>query len=566
MWTSYLSSKAAFDAWLRTAEPELALDGVRVSTVHLPLVRTRMSAPTVHYARMPAMSADDAAAAVCRAICRRTRWAPWWVRPGRVVTGALPQTSGRVMTSALRVGRALEPVRALGSTGLLAPFALGRLAFGVARSGPTLAACLAAGADDDVALVDAAGPVTRGELRRLVPVAAQRLSAAGVAVRRGGAVPVEGLDGRDLVAALVAVTRAGADAVVLPPDLPAQRRPQVLAALAGRGDGAGRIVCLTSGTTGVPRGVARPVSPRLLLGPATTHLAHVPLRRGRPIVVAAPLHHGYGLTYLAAGLALGCPVVLGATTAPPDLLAVTSQRRARVLVLLPTQLHRICAHLEATGADLPLDLPHLRAVVSGAAPLPVALLDRARAVFGDRIVNLYGTTEAGWAAIAGPRDLRAAPGSVGRAPRGVRLRVVSPAGDPLPRNRIGEVQVRGWSADGRWQATGDLGRLDLAGRLHLEGRVDDLVVSGGENVYPGPVLRVVTSHPDVEDGVVGPVPDDEFGQRLRVVAQRRPGSALTAEELREWLRSRLSRAERPRDVEVVDALPRTATGKPLRPV
>jgi acyl-CoA synthetase (AMP-forming)/AMP-acid ligase II len=177
---------------------------------------------------------------------------------------------------------------------------------------------------------------------------------------------------------------------------------------------------------------------------------------------------------------------------------------------------------------------------------------------------MYATTEAGWAAMATPADLRAAPGTVGRAPRGVRVRVVDADGASLPPGRIGGIEVRGWHPDGAWLPTGDLGHVDLAGRLFVDGRLDDMIVSGGENVYAGPVAAVVTSHPAVADALLEPVPDEEFGRRLRATVELHPGHRLTADELRGWLAERLPRAERPRDITIVTELPRTATGKPLR--
>jgi acyl-CoA synthetase (AMP-forming)/AMP-acid ligase II len=163
----------------------------------------------------------------------------------------------------------------------------------------------------------------------------------------------------------------------------------------------------------------------------------------------------------------------------------------------------------------------------------------------------------------------------------VRLRVVDPAGRPLPAGETGEVQVAGWrppdgqapdgqapdghAAGRRWLPTGDLGRLDLVGRLFLAGRVDDMIVSGGENVYPGPLLAALAGHPDIADAVVAAVPDEEFGQRFAAWVEPRPGAAVSAEAVTAWLRPRLAKAERPREITVVDELPRSATGKPSHP-
>ncbi|OLE22743.1 MAG: hypothetical protein AUG44_24175 [Actinobacteria bacterium 13_1_20CM_3_71_11] len=470
-----------------------------------------------------------------------------------------------------------DPLRVARTAGLWRPGRWWRLARAGRRYGPTLAAAIAAGPRAGVALVDEYGPVTRADLARLV-------ADCSPAVRPGDRVAVACSAHRGFVATVAAVTSAGADAVLVAPDTPRDRlaeilrRERVTLAIHDEGLGArfaglvparawsaridaparrrrkpGRLVVLTSGSTGTPRAVTRRLRLRTLLGPVTTHLRLIPIRPGEPIAVAAPPHHGYGLVYLAAGLTLGAPVVLLAGRDAKEILAAVGEHQATVLCALPVQLRRM-AKLD------PPPLPSLRAVVSGAAPLPASLVDRLREAFGDRVFNLYGTTEAGWAAIATPADLRAAPGTVGRAPRGVRLLVLDPAGTPVPPGELGEVHVEGWQP-GR-VATGDRGYLDPVGRLFLAGRIDDMIVSGGENVFPAPVAAALTAHPDVEDAVLVPVPDEEFGQRLRACVQVRAGSALTEPELREWLRGRLSRAEQPRDIELVAELPRTATGKP----
>jgi acyl-CoA synthetase (AMP-forming)/AMP-acid ligase II/short-subunit dehydrogenase len=578
-WSAYLASKAAFDTWLRSAAVELRADGVTVSTVYCGLVRTRMSAPTARYDRLPAMSSDEAAAVVCRAVAYPHRWWPWWVRPGAVIAAALPGAVEWVQSVALRMADPVRVIRAIG------PIRLPRMVIAGRRYGPTLAAAVAAGPRAGVALVDREGPMSRAELTRAVAAAAGSLG-----VRAGERVAVACSGHRGFVATVAAVTHLGADAVLVPPDTPRDRLAELLTRervtlavhdeelaglfaglvparawpglLAGTGPAPprarrpGRLVVLTSGSTGTPRAVTRRLPVRTLLGPVTTHLRLIPVRPGEPIAVAAPPHHGYGLTYLAAGLTLGAPVVLVAGEGPREILAAVAERRATVLCALPVQLRRI-AELEVAAPA------SLHAVVSGAAPLPADLAERLRGFFGERVFNLYGTTEAGWAAIATPHDLRTAPGTVGRAPRGIRLLVLDPAGEPVPPGELGEVHVEGWQADR--VATGDRGHLDPVGRLFLHGRMDDMIVSGGENVYPAPVAATLATHPDVDDAVLAPVPDAEFGQRLRAWVQVRPGSALTEAALREWLRGRLSRAEQPRDIELVAELPRTASGKPVSP-
>jgi acyl-coenzyme A synthetase/AMP-(fatty) acid ligase len=312
-------------------------------------------------------------------------------------------------------------------------------------------------------------------------------------------------------------------------------------------DRPGRLTVLTSGSTGVPKAVVRTLPVRTLLGTVATHLELLPLRPGRPFVLAAPPHHGYGLSYLAAGLSVGSPVVLAAGRDAAAVLDLVEEHGAELLVALPLQLHRIVAEQQRRSAP-----SRLRAIVSGSAPLPTGLHGELVQTFGNIVFNLYGTTEAGWCAIATPADLAAAPGTVGRAPHGVVLRIRDAAGRPLPPGAVGEVHVSGWLPGGREVATGDLGRLDAVGRLHLHGRTDGMIVSGGVNVYPGAVAAALGEHPAIADVRVSAVDDPEFGQRIAAVVRPRPGTELTADALRAWQREHLPPAQRPRDITVVD--------------
>ena len=588
LWSAYLASKGAFDIWLRCAAPELRLDGVTTSTVYCGLVRTRMSAPTGTLRRTPAATPEEAAALVCRAVAHRhtsTLW-PWWARPGELIATAFKGTVERGFAWQLRLARSVAPVRVLAGTGLLRPDRLLRILTAKRRYGGTLAAAVAAGPRTGTALVDAAGPMSVAELHAaadlLVAQLAPFVAAFKESGQRGAArVGVACLPGRGFVVTATALGRLGVHTVLLPPDLPT---PALAALVTAQGiqlvvdDGQheellvpsvrwsaapttpaptsrvprprrpGRLTVLTSGSTGAPRAVQRRLTVGNLLGPVSTHLRLVPLRPGRPVLLAAPPHHGYGLAYLAAGLTLGAPVLLAAGLEPEQTLALAAEHRASVLIGLPLQLRRLA------GVGAPL--PELRAIVSGAAPLPVELHARLVAAFGDLVYNLYGSTEAGWAAIATPADLAAAPGTVGRAPHGIRLDILGPAGERLLPGEVGEVQVTGWLAGGAPVRTGDRGHLDPVGRLHLHGRLDDMIVSGGENVYPAPVAATLASHPAVADVQISAVPDDDFGQRLRAQVRVRPGANVTDQELRRWLTERLSRAEQPRDIEVVADDPR----------
>ncbi|HVF19991.1 MAG TPA: AMP-binding protein, partial [Mycobacteriales bacterium] len=221
-------------------------------------------------------------------------------------------------------------------------------------------------------------------------------------------------------------------------------------------------------------------------------------------------------------------------------------------------------------------LPELRAVALSGSPLPAGLAVDALQRLGPVVYNLYGATEAGWITVAGPEDLAAAPGTAGRAVPGVALRIVDESGEDVAPGAVGRIAVEsdlvlGEYTDGSAPASqsgllllGDLGRIDGSGLLHVIGRADDMVVSGGENVYPSEVEELLSSHPGIAEVAVVGVADEEFGQRLRAVVVPRAGSSLTADEIRDHVRATLARHKVPRDVVFVDALPRNPAGKVLR--
>ncbi|MEV6966139.1 SDR family NAD(P)-dependent oxidoreductase [Hamadaea sp. NPDC051192] len=472
-WSSYLASKAAFDVWLRCAAPELRLDGVTVTSFYSGLVRTRMSAPTKFFRRYPAATPEEAASTVCRAVARRPRTVQaWWSRPGEVLAAAFKSLVERGMAASAR----LLPLRA---AALVDPLRMVRLAWASRRYGWTLTAATAGGRTGEVALVDRSGPLTRGELQAAAQSCATALRDRGV--RPGDRVGIRCATHRGLAITASAAGLLGLDTVLLPPhaepadtltvlisdDAPGTPWPTLVGGpggALGRPPVRGRLTVLTSGTTGTPRLVRRKLTWRTLLGPALAHLRHIPIRAGRPIIVAVPAYHGYGLSYLAAGLALGAPVVLVPGKDPAAVLAAAREHRPTAIFALPEHLAGLAAQPDA--ADLP---PGVR-IVTGAEPLAPELSRQLLDVFGDRVYNLFGSTEAGWAAMATPADLKAAPGTVGRPPAGVRLHVLTDDGRPALPGETGAVHVGGWLPRGRLVATGDLGHLDRAGRLMLDGR------------------------------------------------------------------------------------------------
>lgn len=325
----------------------------------------------------------------------------------------------------------------------------------------------------------------------------------------------------------------------------------------------GRTIVLTSGTTGVPKGARRPNPPGL--GPLASIISRVPLRAGERMMVAAPLFHTWGYGALQLALGLRATVVLRRRFDPAGTLQAVVEHGCTALFAVPVMLQRIL--------ELPPVATPLRIVAVSGSALPGGLATRFMDAYGDVLYNLYGTTEASWASIATPAELRRAPGTAGRPPHGTRIAVLDPAGTPLPPGRVGrlfignEMLFDGYtSGTGRESrhgllSTGDLGYLDADGLLHVAGREDDMIVSGGENVFPAEIENLLADVPQVREVAVVGVPDAEYGQRLAAYLVLRDGATLDAEAVREHVRRHRARFCVPRDVVFLDALPRNATGK-----
>jgi fatty-acyl-CoA synthase len=215
------------------------------------------------------------------------------------------------------------------------------------------------------------------------------------------------------------------------------------------------------------------------------------------------------------------------------------------------------------------------AAVSGSS-LSGDLAARFMDEFGDVIYNLYGSTEVAWATIADPAQLRAAPGTAGTPPRATVVAIIGDDGIELPRGQRGRIYVgnsmtfSGYTGGGGKDVlrglvdSGDVGHFDAAGRLFVDGRSDDMIVSGGENVFPQEVEDLLTSHPDIDDAAVVGVDDDQFGQRLAAFVVPRTGHKVEPDDVKRIVRENLARHKVPRDVEIVGELPRNTTGKLLR--
>ena len=334
----------------------------------------------------------------------------------------------------------------------------------------------------------------------------------------------------------------------------------------------GRTVILTSGTTGTPKGAARrqPDS----IEPIASLFSKIPFRARETTMIAAPLFHSWGFAHFTIALPLASTMVLRRRFDAEDTLRAVAHHSATALVLVPVMLQRILELGEDTIARY--DTSSLRIIALSGSALPGELATRAMDVFGDVLYNLYGSTEVAWATIATPADLRAAPGTAGTPPIGTVVKLLDEQGREVPRGQTGRIFVgnemvfEGYTGGGSKEviaglmSTGDVGRLDEGGRLFVEGRDDEMIVSGGENVFPREVEDLLADHECVEEVAVVGVPDDEFGQRLRAFVVPRPGCQLSESDVQAHVRANLARFKVPREVIFLDQLPRNATGKVLK--
>ncbi len=452
-----------------------------------------------------------------------------------------------------------------------------------------LAALAAARFGDRVALEDEQGVLTFPELLAHAEALAERLQRER-GLHPGGQAALLARNGRSFVVGLLGLSRLGADVLLLNPESPEAALAQILtrqgvelvlhdeelgAKLASvprepirlpdpcvgvplpRVRRAGRLVLLTSGSTGGPKSIRRRPSLMSVLPSAAALLDALPVRLHAPVLLAIPLFHGYGLGALAMALATGSPLQLSRRLDVGLLLGRPSNVEGGVLVTVPTLLGRWMRQSEAC--------PRLAAIVCGSEPLPPALCAQALDRCGPVVFNFYGSTEAGLVALATPPLLQQAPGTVGQVAPGTDLRLLDGGGQRVPAGELGRIHVRGpfvlhAGPDG-WYDTGDLGRFDSEGRLFVCGRADHMFVSGGENVYPEETEGLLAAHPSLEDAAVTVVPDPEFGQRMIGLVVPRPGAAFDEEALRAWLGGRLERFKLPRRIHAVAEIPRNSVGK-----
>jgi acyl-CoA synthetase (AMP-forming)/AMP-acid ligase II len=520
--------------------------------------------------------------------------------------------------------RAVTTARVLAGSGLLSPVRPDRLvgmALALRRWGmspATLVAVAAARCPDAVAVVDDAGAISYAELDRRSNAVAHGLLELGV--RERDAVALLARNSRQFVVSLAAASKIGADLIYLNTGFGAReiadvvRDEDVTAVIADEEfehlvtegapelrhvlawtDGArddvatldrladgrtspppapghvSRHVILTSGTTGKPKGAPRE-APGLLAGTEmlVALMGAIPVRARGTTVLAAPMFHTWGFAHLLLGLGLQSTFVVRRRFDPETAVALLAEHAATALVAVPVMLQRIMELPGEVRRRHPA--PALRVVAVSGSALPASVAERFMDEYGDVVHNLYGSTEVSYISVAGPTDLREAPEAAGRPLQGVTLRILDDDGAEVPAGETGRIfagsalTFEGYSGgqdkeriDGL-VATGDLGHLDERGRLVIDGRDDDMIVSGGENVFPREVEEVLLGHPAVADAAVVGVPDERFGQALVAHVVARNGGTTT-DELREFLKEHLAGYKVPREVVLHDSLPCNETGK-----
>jgi acyl-CoA synthetase (AMP-forming)/AMP-acid ligase II len=335
----------------------------------------------------------------------------------------------------------------------------------------------------------------------------------------------------------------------------------------------------TSGTTGLPKGAELINSNFAWMLPLWTE--EWLLGPGVPNLVCLPMFHIGGAGWGIAGLFAGATNHVVREFQPAEILQTIERERLQVMLLVPAMVLFLVQAPQVRETDL----TSLRLVVYGAAPMPADLLKQAMATFGCGFQQVYGLTETTGAITvlpardhdpANPKKLL----SCGYPNKGTRIRIVGDDGRDVPAGQVGEIaisspQVMGgyWrlpdatkrAIQGEWFFSGDAGYLDDEGYLYIYDRVKDMIVSGGENIYPAEVESALFGHPAVADVAVIGVPDARWGESVKAVVVRKPGAGdVTPGELIEWARERIAGYKLPKSVDFIDALPRNPTGKILK--
>lgn len=332
------------------------------------------------------------------------------------------------------------------------------------------------------------------------------------------------------------------------------------------------IIILTSGTTGTPKGANRATPPTL--APIGGILSRVPFRAGEVTSLPSPMFHALGYLHATLAVFFGSTLVLRRRFNPELVLEDIEKHRVTAMVVVPVMLSRILGQLEKTKRRP--ELSSLRIVFVSGSQLGTELAARSLAELGPVIYNMYGSTEIAFATIAGPRELEYDPSTVGPVVHGVKVKILDDDGNERPRGEVGRIFVgnafpfEGYTGGGGKQiidglmSSGDVGYFDEHGLLYISGRDDEMIVSGGENVFPAEIEDLISGHPEVVEATALGVEDTEWGARLHAYVVKKPKSGLDEDTVKNYVKEHLARYKVPREVTFLDELPRNPTGKILK--
>ncbi|OMC29010.1 acyl-CoA synthetase [Mycobacterium sp. GA-1841] len=332
------------------------------------------------------------------------------------------------------------------------------------------------------------------------------------------------------------------------------------------------IIILTSGTTGTPKGANRAAPPSL--APVGGVLSHVPFKAGEVTALPAPMFHALGFLHSTIAMMLGSTLVLRRRFKPATVFDDVERHGVTAMVVVPVMLSRMLDHLEQMKPKP--NLSSLRIVFVSGSQLGAELASRALKDLGPVIYNLYGSTEIAFASIARPQDLSINPSTVGPVVKGITVKIFDDNGNELPQGEVGRIFVRntfpfkGYTGGGHKQiidgmmSSGDVGYFDEHGLLYVSGRDDEMIVSGGENVFPAEVEDLISGHPEVVEATALGVEDKEWGARLKAFVVKVEGASIDEEAIKAYVKEHLARYKVPREVVFLDELPRNPTGKILK--
>lgn len=336
-----------------------------------------------------------------------------------------------------------------------------------------------------------------------------------------------------------------------------QINPDKIKSFKIKGNSFNKLVVLTSGSTGTPTAAGRKASVNNYLQVFLALFKQLKLYTYDSLYLAPPLYHGFGIATLCISLLLGKQTFISSGFDTIRACRLISRHKIQVMTLVPLMIQRM---IEQDAHSL----SSLECLISGGAPLPVFLLKNIQQALGDKLYNLYGSSEAGVCTLATPEDLKQFPDTIGRPLTGVKIKILLPDKQEAPAGTEGEICIRcNWSTNKyKWLHTGDKGYENNQGYYFLTGRIDNMIISGGENVYPSELENILRQHPGIRDVIVISIDDPEFGKRLKAIIIPIFGNESDEEQIMQWLKGRASRYQMPKTIRLTDHFPMNAIGKP----